>query len=121
MPTDRLMYLGNRIRIARKTCELTQQELADQTNVAVKTIQNIENGSMNPSYEILFPIVNRLGLSTSDLFNVTPNERDEEIQHLIGKFASCNRESQTVLLRTLDRLAEELLALQNHKLDDPPG
>jgi len=30
MPTDRLTYLGNRIRTARKDCHLTQQELADQ-------------------------------------------------------------------------------------------
>lgn len=42
MPESKLIYLGNRIRNARKDCGLTQQELADQTGLAVKTIQDIE-------------------------------------------------------------------------------
>ena len=65
MPEDRLTYLGIRIHNARKACKLTQQELADKTGVSIKMIQCIESGSVNPSYEILFPIVNRLGLTTS--------------------------------------------------------
>ena len=44
-------------------------------------IQCIENGSVNPSYEILFPIVNRLGLTTSDLFSIEPDQHKEEINH----------------------------------------
>lgn len=113
MPVDKLEYLGNCIRSARKACGLTQQELADQTGVAVKSVRNIELGTMNPSYEILFPIVNRLGLTASDLFNVEPNEREEEIQRFLGKFKSCNRANQIILLHTLDFLAEQLLALQD--------
>ena len=89
MPEDRLTYLGIRIHDARKACKLTQQELADETGVSIKMIQCIENGSVNPSYEILFPIVNRLGLTTSDLFSVE--------------------------LNTLDFLAEQLLVRQNEK------
>lgn len=63
MPVDKIKYLGACICTARKHCGLTQQELADQSGVSVKTIRNIETGKMNPSYEILFPIINRLGLS----------------------------------------------------------
>ncbi len=113
MPIDKVKNLGIRIRTARKYCKLTQQELADQAGVSVKTIRNIEAGKMNPSYEILFPIINRLGLSTSDLFNTEPDEYEEEIQRFIGKFRSCNRENQIILLGTLDFLAEQLLAVQN--------
>ena len=39
MPNDKLLYLGNCIRTARTACSLTQQELADQSNVAIKTVQ----------------------------------------------------------------------------------
>ena len=53
MPKDKLMYLGNRIRSERKNCDLTQQELADQCGLAIKTVQDIENGRKNPSYETL--------------------------------------------------------------------
>lgn len=38
-----------------------------------------ENGSVNPTYEILFPIVKCLDLTTGDLFNVEPDEHNEEI------------------------------------------
>ena len=68
MPEDRLTYLGIRIHDARKACKLTQQELSDETGVSIKMIQCIENGSVNPSYEILFPIVNRLGFLSRGTF-----------------------------------------------------
>lgn len=99
MPEDRLTYLGIRIHDARKACKLTQQELADETGVSIKMIQCIENGSVNPSYEILFPIVNRLGLTTSDLFSVEPDQHMEEINRFLGKFRACNRSNQLLLLK----------------------
>ena len=113
MPEDKLKYLGIRIHDARKACDLTQQELADETGVSIKMIQCIENGSVNPSYEILFPLVNRLGLTTSDLFNVTPDQHEEEVSRFLGKFRACNRSNQLLLLETLDFLAEQLLTRQN--------
>ena len=45
MPEDKFIFLGKRIRSARKECQLTQQELADQSGLAVKTIQDIEQYS----------------------------------------------------------------------------
>ncbi len=95
---------------------MTQQELSDETGVSIKMIQCIEGGKVNPSFEILFPIVNRLGLTTSNLFSVEPDEHEEEINRFLGKFRACNRANQMVLLNTLDFLAEQLLALQG---DDP--
>jgi len=91
MPMDIRTYLGNRVQQARKACKLTQQELSDQTGVSIKMIQGIESGSVNPSYGILFPIVNRLGLTTSNLLNVEPDENEEEINRFLGKFRACSR------------------------------
>ena len=118
MPMDIRTYLGSRVQSARKACKLTQQELSDQTGVSIKMIQDIEHGAVNPSYEILFPIVNRLGLTTSDLFNTEPDEYEEEINRFLGKFRACNRANQKILLSTLDFLSEQLLALQNNELND---
>ncbi len=118
MPMDIRTYLGGRVQRARKACKLTQQELSDQTGVSIKMIQCIENGSVNPSYEILFPLVRRLGLTTSDLFNVEPDEHEEEINRFLGKFRACNRANRMVLLNTLDFLAEQLLKLQTDELKD---
>ena len=53
MPEDKFIFLGKRIRSARKECQLTQQELADQSGLAVKTIQDIEKGRKNPTSRIV--------------------------------------------------------------------
>ena len=67
---------------------------------------------------ILFPIVNRLGLTTSNLFNVEPDENEEEINRFLGKFRACSRANQMVLLNMLDFLAEQLLGLQEGNNED---
>ena len=115
MPMDNRTYLGIRIHDARKACNLTQQELSDETGVSIKMIQCIESGKVNPSFEILFPIVNRLGLTTSDLFSVEPDEHKKAVNRFLGKFRACNRSNQLILLNTLGFLAEQLLALQEDK------
>ena len=89
-----------------------------QTGVSIKMIQGIESGSVNPSYGILFPIVNRLGLTTSNLFNVEPDENEEEINRFLGKFRACSRANQMVLLNMLDFLVEQLLGLQEGNNED---
>lgn len=63
MPEDKLKFLGDRIRSARKDCGLTQQALADQADLAVKTIQDVERGRKNTTYETLCQLIERLGIS----------------------------------------------------------
>lgn len=113
MPDNKLIYLGNRIRNARKNCGLTQQELADQTGLAVKTIQDIEKGRKNTTYETLSLIIERLGISANMLFPSKISAEDEEIQRFIGKFQTCTPEIRKVLLNTLDSLTEQLLSFHH--------
>lgn len=112
MPDDKLIYLGNCIRTARKDCCLTQQELADQCGLAVKTIQEIEKGRKNATYETLAQLIERLGITANTLFQSKTSVDNEEIQKFIGKFQSCCPENQKILLSTLNFLAEQLLTHQ---------
>lgn len=108
MPETKFKFLGNRIRAARKKCNLTQQKLADQADLAIKTVQDIEKGKKNPTYETLLRLIERLGISADTLFpSETPLE-NEELQNLMRKFQSCSPENQKILLNTLDCLAEQL-------------
>lgn len=109
MPVDRLTYLGSRIRAARKDCGLTQQELADQCGLAVKTIQDIEKGRKNATYETLAQLIERLGIPANTLFQPKTFVDDENTQIFIGKFQSCNSHNQKILLNTLNFLAKQLL------------
>lgn len=110
MPKDNLMYLGSHIRIMRKKCGLTQQTLADQCGLAVKTIQDIENGRKNPSYETLSLLIDRLGISPNSLFPSKASPENELVEYVIGKLRLCNKENQKILLSTIAFLAEEYLS-----------
>lgn len=89
MPEDKLKFLGDRIRSARKDCGLTQQALADQADLAVKTIQDVERGRKNTTYETLCQLIERLGISPNSLFPSQMSPEDEAIQRFIGKFRAC--------------------------------
>lgn len=115
MPEDRLTFLGKRIRTARKDCGLTQQELAEQAGIAIKTLQDVENGKKNTTYETLCRLIERLGISANFIFPIKTSINDEETQRFIGKFQSCDPENQQILFNTLDFLSEQLLIRQNQK------
>lgn len=107
-----LRYLGNRILVERKKSHLSQQELANQTRISVKTLQDIEKGRKNPTYKTLARLIARLGIYADTLFPSKTSIEDEELQQFIGKFQACNRKNQKILLNTLNFLAEQLLARQ---------
>lgn len=110
MPKSNLIYLGNCIRNARNSCRLTQQELADKCNISVKTIQNIESGKMNPSYEILLSLVRCLGISADTLFYPETETADEDLKYLIGRYYACDPQSRKTLIGTYLALSEQLLS-----------
>lgn len=109
-----MIFLGNCIRAARKACGLTQQELAEQAGIAVKTVQDIEAGRKNTTYETLCQLIKRLGISANTIFPGNTSLDDEKIQHFLGKFQSCSQANQTIPLSTLDFLSEQLLTNQNN-------
>lgn len=108
-----LVLLGKKIHDARKECGLTQQELADQTKLAVRTIQDIEKGRKNPTYETLARLMGRLGISPDTLFPSKESVPAEEIKYLFGNFQLCDPKSQEILIKTLYFLSEQLRPFQD--------
>lgn len=103
-----LKQLGNSIRNARKECNLTQQELANQTELAVKTIQDIEKGRKNPTYKTLVRLMDRLGISPDTIFRPPHLVPTKEMQHFLENYQLCDPKAQEILLRTLHFLSEQL-------------
>lgn len=118
MPEDKFIFLGKRIRSARKECKLTQQELADQSGLAVKTIQDIEKGRKNPTYETLCLLIDRLGVSADTLFPSKSNVDAEMLQRFLGKLQTCNKQNQKMVLNSLNFLVEQILEIQNDPKSD---
>jgi len=60
--------LGDIIKHARLQLGLTQSQLAEQIDVDVRTILNIENHKGNPKLEVLFPLIRALKIDPSTIF-----------------------------------------------------
>ena len=118
MPEDKFTFLGRRIRAARKECKLTQQELADQSKIKKKTIQDIEKGRKNPTYETLCMLIDRLGVSPNTLFPSKSNVDKDSLQHFLGKLQSCNKQNQKMVLNSLNFLVDQVLEIQNNPEND---
>ena len=57
----------------RKKMKLTQEELAEKSNLNTRTIQRIENNEEIPSIETLSKLANTLNISDKDLVQYIKN------------------------------------------------
>lgn len=112
MPGLNLEHLGNLILSARKRCGLTQKELAQQTGLSVKTIQDAEKGHKKPSYKTLARLTERLGIPPNAIFRSKDPVPADEMQQFLENFHSCDPKNQEILLKTLHFLAEQLRTSQ---------
>ena len=109
MPKDILKHLGNRVRTARKDANLTQEKLSQQADVSVRHIAKIEKGEMNPSFEILYRLVNCLGISADTLFHPDLPSEEAEIKQLAGYYHSCdNPKDRELILETVQCMSRKL-------------
>lgn len=58
----KLIELGEIIKERRKHLRITQTHLAEMTGVSARTLQKIENGTTNPTINLLLQITKILGL-----------------------------------------------------------
>jgi transcriptional regulator with XRE-family HTH domain len=61
--------LGVKIQSMRKEQKVSQETLAVDCNVDVRTIQRIEKGEQNITMELLFSIANSLKISPEELIS----------------------------------------------------
>lgn len=64
---DYLKWLGNNVKQKRIKSDMSQQELADNANVAKSTIQRIEKGELNPTITVLIKISDAIGSDICEL------------------------------------------------------
>ena len=64
-----LKLISDNIRKFRNEKKMSQQELADITNIAKSTVQRIESGKLNPTILMLNNISNSLDIKLIDLIS----------------------------------------------------
>lgn len=69
------MKLGEKIRLLRQGCYLTQEELADRCELTKGYISQIENDLTSPSIATLKDILDALGTTLKDFFSENEEEQ----------------------------------------------
>ncbi len=108
MPVDILKHLGSCLRKARKERHLTQELLSEKTGISVRHIAKIEKGVMNPSFEVLYALVNTLEISTDYLFCPEIPDNEKKVQQMINCYNSCNPADRDILLNVIECLSSGL-------------
>jgi helix-turn-helix family protein len=80
---DILQNINNQIRDLRIAKKITQQELAEKTNLSVPYISQIENSHRSISLETFIKIVRALEISLSDFFIPYSVTHDTELIELL--------------------------------------
>lgn len=65
-----LILFGTHLRKLREERNLSQQQLADMSNVAKITIQRIENAKFSVTLDVLFSISEGIEISISELLKI---------------------------------------------------
>nr|WP_211251474.1 helix-turn-helix transcriptional regulator [Carnobacterium inhibens] len=63
-----MVFVDNRIKVARIQVDLTQQQLAEKVDVTRQTISLIEKGKYNPSLKLCLNICHAVNKTLDELF-----------------------------------------------------
>ncbi len=90
--------LGKRIKRYRQKAHLTQEQLADKTDVATSTIAHAESGTSKPSLPLLIKIANALNITLDqmvcDSLPVAESYLEKDLAEL---FADCTLTEKQIL------------------------
>lgn len=87
--------MDKRLKLLRKTLDLTQQEFADRLGVKRNTIANYETGRNEPVGSIFALICREFGVSEEWLRNGTGDMFTEKTTFSLDEYASINKLSST--------------------------
>ena len=79
------MKIGELVREYRLSKELTQQELAEKSDLSLPFINLIENNRRNLSVDTLLKILSAMDIYPSDFFRPLSETSDDNLQLLIEK------------------------------------
>ncbi|MBO5335085.1 MAG: helix-turn-helix transcriptional regulator [Clostridia bacterium] len=109
--------MGERIKEARRNAKVTQVQLAAACDCDPKHISAIENGTKNPSLDLLLIASEELNVSLEFLLKDSPHENtDYYIPNEFGiRLRRMNHQTRMSLLSVMDVLLEMQSALSIEK------
>lgn len=104
-----LNVVGQNIKYYRNDKHITQEVLAEKTNLSVKYIGHLELGNRNPSLETLIKIANALEISTDLLlFDLVDSSYKDKNCFLNDKISELSKDNQKIIHSVIDAMIKEM-------------
>lgn len=94
--------LGDTVKRARLELGLTQEMVAEKSNVDVRTVINIEKNRGNPKLEKLFPIIRTLQIDPREIFYPEGQRESTAIRRLRILAESCTEEEAAAMIPVIE-------------------
>ena len=94
--------LGDAVREERLRRNLSQNSLAEQAKISLRTVSDIENYIGNPQLETLYA----LAISIDAIFSNQKTNPDSTMQQIMAELNSCPEEQKQLALSTLRGLLD---------------
>lgn len=98
--------LGESVRTERLRRNLSQNSLAEQAGLSLRTVSDIENCIGNPRFETLAALATYLNISIDAIITGQNPEEDSTMQQIMTELNSCPEEQKRIALSTLRGLLE---------------
>lgn len=96
-----LVAIGTRIKNIRKSKNMTQEQLSEQTKLSLSHISNLENGRSKMSLESLILIAKVLQVPTDAiLFGQLTFNDDDHYSDYISLMMDCTNQEKALLIET---------------------
>ena len=105
---DNMIRMGDILRAAREAKGMTQLELADATEVATRTVMDIENDKRYPTHEVFYKIIRTLDISADQIFWPEKITYTPEQEQVIRELLACSEREQAVIIKTMRTLIRSL-------------
>lgn len=98
--------LGDAVREERLRRNLSQNSLAEQAKISLRTVSDIENYIGNPQLETLYALATYLHISIDAMFSNQKTNPDSTMQQIMAELNSCPEEQKQLALSTLRGLLD---------------
>lgn len=102
--------LGNKIRVTREAKGISQEELAERSNLSVNQIGRIERAERSPNLTTLLKVCNGLSISVQELLKELPvRHKDEKRQESLSRIVALLGEEDERKLEFFLKIASDIV------------
>ncbi|KAF0224447.1 MAG: XRE family transcriptional regulator [Erysipelotrichaceae bacterium] len=99
--------LGDVLKEARKYKGLTREQLSEIINITPRYLMSIENENKKPSYDVLFRLIRKLGLSADAIFYPEQESNNTQNRNLNRLLSLCDQHEIDVITATVEALLKK--------------